>query len=151
MCDAGDKKKSQCKVLKSCASQIFDFTPLFSTSEQGTIIGIAGRAYNSGTSRQGYTMQSGAGAKEEEEVSSRWRDREWAGRVVKTVKKIDNSYIIFLFLAQNKSRKARRGWAWNILLLCLAVVLHRTLFIICWEFTRANNKALTNEQSPCQP
>lgn len=60
-CVMQGQKKSQCKVLKSCASQIFDFTPLLSASEQGTIIGIAGKAYNSATSRQGYWMQRGRG------------------------------------------------------------------------------------------
>lgn len=94
-------------MLKSCASQIFDFTPLLSASEQGTIIGIAGKAYNSATSRQGYWMQRGRG------WSSRWRDRgerECAGRVVKTVEKNDNPYNIPVFLLRTNRKRLGGGW-----------------------------------------
>lgn len=42
----------------------------------------------------------------------------------------------------DKSRKAGRGWLGTSCLLCLAVC--------AWEFTRADNKALTNEESHCR-
>lgn len=83
--------------------------------------------------------------------SSRWRDRgerECAGRVVKTVEKNDNPYNIPVFLLRTNRKRLGGGGLDHAL--CLAVVLHRTLFIIYWEFTAANNKALTNEQSPCR-
>lgn len=44
MCDA---RKSRGRELNSCDPHISDFAPLFSASEQGTIIGIAGRSESS--------------------------------------------------------------------------------------------------------
>lgn len=67
----------QCTVLKSRAPKSFDFTPLFSASEQGTIIGIAGRADSSCTGRQGNRMQTGRGKRKKS--VQRDREEEWGG------------------------------------------------------------------------